>query len=155
MLEGLLEDGKPMFGVCLGAQLIAHAAGAEVMRAPEPEVGWIPVELTEAGREDPVTETLPERFEAFQWHHYTHVLPPGAEELARSATCTQAFRLGKAWGVQFHPEIHASQVESWLADAPSDAPDPELLRTETRERIRSWNELGRELCGAFLAVAGS
>jgi GMP synthase (glutamine-hydrolysing) len=153
VLEEFLADGTPLFGVCLGAQLIARAAGAEVLRAAEPEVGWLPVELTDAGREDPVAGALPERFDALQWHHYTHGLPAGAEELARSAVCLQAFRLGNAWGVQFHPEVHAAQVESWLAEEPADAPDPERLRAETRDRIGAWNELGRRLCGAFLAAA--
>jgi GMP synthase (glutamine-hydrolysing) len=153
LLEVLLEEGTPLFGVCLGAQLIARAAGAEVLRAPEPEVGWLPVELTEAGRDDPVVGSLPRRFDAFEWHHYTYELPAGAVELARSSVCTQAFRLGRAWAVQFHPEVLAAQIESWLAEEPSDASDPELLRTETRERIAAWNELGRALCGAFLGEA--
>ena len=142
----------PLFGVCLGAQLIARAAGAEVLPAPEPEVGWLPVELTGRRSRGPGRGSLPQRFDAFQWHHYTHELPAGAEELARSAVCTQAFRLGSAWGVQFHPEVHATQVESWLDEEPAGAPDPERLRAETRERIEAWNELGRELCGAFLAT---
>ena len=153
LLRELLAEETPLFGVCLGAQLIARAAGAEVRRASEPEVGWLPVEVTEAGREDPVVGSLPARFDALEWHHYTYDLPPRAVELARSAVCTQAFRLGRAWGVQFHPEVHGEQVESWLAEEPADAPDPEGLRAETRERIGAWNELGRTLCRAFLEAA--
>ena len=107
-LGGLLERGTPMLGVCLGSQLLARAAGASVFRSAEPEVGWLPVELTEAAATDPVAASLPERFDAFQWHHYTHELPAGAVELARSRVCTQAFRLGQAWGVQFHPEVRAA-----------------------------------------------
>lgn len=149
-LQGRLERGTPLLGVCLGSQLIARAAGAEVFRATESEVGWLPVERTEAGGEDPVAAALPERFEAFQWHHYTHGLPDGAVELARSRVCTQAWRLGAAWGVQFHPEVRAQQVESWLAEDPADVADPEGLRQETRARIAAWNELGRGLCSAFL-----
>jgi GMP synthase (glutamine-hydrolysing) len=149
-LQGRLEQGTPLLGVCLGSQLIARAAGAEVFRASESEVGWLPVERTEAGAADPVAGALPARFDAFQWHHYTHELPDGAVELARSAVCTQAFRLGSAWGVQFHPEVRAKQVESWLAEDPADVADPEALRRATRERIAAWNELGRELCSAFL-----
>jgi GMP synthase-like glutamine amidotransferase len=148
-----LERGTPMLGVCLGSQLIARAAGARVFRAAEPEVGWLPVEVTDAGAADSVASALPPRFDAFQWHHYTHDLPDGAVELARSPTCTQAFRLGRAWGVQFHPEVRAEQVESWLADDPDDVADPAALRAATRERIAAWNELGRRLCSAFLRVA--
>jgi GMP synthase (glutamine-hydrolysing) len=149
-LQGQLERGTPLLGVCLGSQLIARAAGAEVFRAAESEVGWLPVERTEAGGADPVAAALPQRFDAFQWHHYTHGLPEGAVELARSRVCSQAFRLGTAWGVQFHPEVRAEQVESWLAEDPADVADPESLRRATRERIAAWNDLGRGLCAAFL-----
>jgi GMP synthase (glutamine-hydrolysing) len=149
-LEEQLTRGTPLLGVCLGSQLLARAAGASVFRASEPEVGWLPVERTDAGAADPVTATLPDRFEAFQWHHYTHGLPAGAVELARSRVCTQAFRLGNAWGVQFHPEVRATHVEAWLVEDPEDVADPQAFLAATQERIAAWNELGRALCGAFL-----
>ena len=152
-LEGLLDRGTPLLGICLGSQLVARAAGAEVFRSAESEVGWFPVECTSAAADDPVAGALPDRFDAFQWHHYTHTLPAGAVELARSAVCTQAYRVGNAWGVQFHPEVRAEQVEEWLAEDPADVADAEGLRRETRERIAGWNELGRGLCRAFLAAA--
>ena len=147
-LSGELERGTPVLGVCLGAQLIARAAGARVFPASTSEVGWLPVERTDAA--DPVADALPARFDAFQWHHYTHDLPAGAVELARSAVCPQAYRLGNAVGVQFHPEVRLGQVEAWLAEDPDDVEDPEALLAETRERIAGWNELGRRLCTAFL-----
>ena len=152
-LEGLLDRGTPLLGICLGSQLVARAAGAEVFRSAESEVGWFPVECTSAAADDPVGGALPDRFDAFQWHHYTHTLPAGAVELARSAVCTQAYRVGNAWGVQFHPEVRAEQVEEWLAEDPADVADAEGLRRETHERIAGWNELGRGLCRAFLAAA--
>jgi GMP synthase-like glutamine amidotransferase len=117
-------------------------------------VGVLPVTLTDEGRADPVMGALPREFEALQWHHYTYGMPAGAVELARSAVCTQAFRLGDAcWGVQFHPEVTAAQLDSWLVDADDPPPDPETLRIESRAKIGRWNELGRTLCGAFLAAA--
>jgi len=146
-----LDRRTPMLGVCLGSQLIARAAGARVYRADEPEIGWLPVERT--GLDDSVTSSLPERFDAFQWHHYTHELPGDAVELAHSRVCTQAYRLGRAWGVQFHPEVRAEQIESWLAEEPDDVADSEAFREATRERIDAWNELGRRLCSAFLTAA--
>jgi GMP synthase-like glutamine amidotransferase len=152
-LGGLIERGTPVLGVCLGSQLLARAAGANVFRSAESEVGWLEVELTEAAATDPVAASLPERFDAFQWHHYTHELPAGAVELARSRVCTQAFRLGRAWGVQFHPEVRAAQVEAWLAEEPADVADPKGLLEATRARIDAWNDLGRRLCAAFLAAA--
>jgi GMP synthase (glutamine-hydrolysing) len=149
-LAGLLERETPVLGVCLGAQLLARAAGAEVFRTSEPEVGWLPVELTEAAAGDPVAGALPQRFDAFQWHRYSHTLPEGAVELARSRVCLQAYRLGSAWGVQFHPEVRSAQIDAWLAEEPHDIPDPDALRAATAERIGAWNELGRRLCSAFL-----
>ena len=154
LLQGLLHRGTPVLGVCLGAQMLARAAHAPVYTADAPEVGWFDVELTGAAADDPVFRALPERFSALEWHYYTYDLPPGAVELARSAVCTQGFRLGEScWGVQFHPEVTEPQLERWIADK-SDLPaDPERLRTETRERIGGWNELGRRLGRSFLAAA--
>ena len=154
-LQQVLDRHTPVLGVCLGVQLLARAAGAWVGRMPEgPEIGWHAVDLTEAGAADPVVGALPPRFEALQWHHHTYALPAGAVELARSASCTQAFRLGEAcWGVQFHPEVTAAQLVGWIADAEDPPPDPESLRVETAEKIGTWNELGQTLCGAFLEQA--
>jgi GMP synthase (glutamine-hydrolysing) len=147
-LEQELDRGTPLLGVCLGSQLLARAAGAEVYRASEPEIGWLPVEV--GGTGDPLAAALPSRFEAFQWHEYTHGLPEGATELARSAVCLQAWRLGEARGVQFHPEVRLEQIESWAGEEPDAFSDVEALLDESRRRIDGWNELGRRLCTAFL-----
>ena len=149
-----LERGTPLLAVCLGAQLTARAAGGHVVKAPAPEVGWHEVETTAAGRADPVLSTAPPSFDAFQWHHYTWELPD-ATELARGSDLSQAYRLGDTtWGVQFHPEVTAAQVERWLTEDPEDVPDPDALRAATRERIGAWNRLGRGLCAAFLERVG-
>lgn len=155
LLQRLLDQHVPLLGVCLGAQLVAKAAHAPIGPASEPEIGWLPVDLTDAAREDPVFRRLPARFHAFQWHYYTYALPAGAEELARSRVCTQAYRLGDAaWGIQFHAEVTGEQVELWLDDAePDELVDRERIAEETLARIAEWNELGRALCGAFLEVA--
>jgi GMP synthase (glutamine-hydrolysing) len=150
-IRGELRRGTPLLGVCLGSQLLARAAGAEVYRASEPEVGWLPVEVSDA--DDPVAAALPARFDAFQFHEYTHELPAGAVELARSRVCTQAYRLGNAWGVQFHPEVRLEQIESWAAEEPPAVGDLDAFLEESRRRIGDWNELGRRLCAAFLGAA--
>jgi GMP synthase (glutamine-hydrolysing) len=154
-LRDVIARGTPVLGVCLGVQLLARAAGSSVWRMPDgPEIGWCRVELTEAGAADPVVGSLPRLFTALQWHHYTYASPAGSVELARSPACTQAFRLGNAcWGVQFHPEVTATQLEGWMADADDPPPNPDRLRRETAREIERWNELGRGLCAAFLETA--
>jgi GMP synthase (glutamine-hydrolysing) len=153
-LQRLLDLGTPTLGVCLGVQLLAKAAHSWVGPAAEPEIGWYDVELTEAGVEDPLLGLLPERFEAFQWHYYTYGVPHGAEELARTDRCTQAFRLGeRVWGVQFHPEVTLAQIEAWVSDESDPPPDGGALLAETQPRIAKWNELGRTLCHGFCALA--
>jgi GMP synthase (glutamine-hydrolysing) len=156
-LQRLLMLRTPVLGVCLGAQLLAKAALAPVYRAASPEVGWLDVELTGAAADDPVFSPLPARFEAFQWHYYTYDLPAGAEELARNASCTQAFRLGdSAWGIQFHAEVTLPQIESWVEHEVEEEDREHLpadLLESTRARIEAWNDLGRTLCGSFVEVA--
>ncbi len=152
-LRRVLGLRLPLLGVCLGAQLIAKAAGAHVYRLREPEIGWTRIELTEAGGEDPLLRRLPRRFDAFQWHYYSYELPDEAVELAWSSTCTQALRLGeRTWGIQFHAEVTLPQIELWI-DEDENEPVPEKLVAESRRRIGEWNELGRNVCAAFLDCA--
>jgi GMP synthase (glutamine-hydrolysing) len=159
MLRHALEDGTPVLGVCLGSQLLAAAAGAEVARAARPEIGWFAVERTQAGALDPVLGALPARFTAYQWHSWTFALPGGAVELARSPVCPQAYSLGaRAWGVQFHPEVTSDILDAWFADIGTD-PDAvaqgyaAVARIGLAERLAAWNALGRLLFDGWLGAA--
>jgi GMP synthase-like glutamine amidotransferase len=154
-LQDALAEDVPVVGVCLGAQMLARAAGAWVGPAPEPEIGWYDVELTPQGRDDPVLGVLPPRTEAFQWHSYTFAVPERGSELARSACCTQAFRVGeRAWGLQFHAEVTLPMVSAWADQEGAELPVPagEFV-AEAETRMESWNAHGRELCAAFLQAA--
>jgi GMP synthase (glutamine-hydrolysing) len=160
LLRELLDGGPPLLGVCLGAQLLAEAAGATPRRASEPEIGWYQIAVTEAGAGDPLLGPLAPRFEGFEWHSYEFPLPPGATALAHSSACLQGFRLGdRTWGIQFHAEVSAADAESWIDDYRADEDavriglDPDVLRAQTRERIGAWNELGGDLCERFLEAA--
>jgi GMP synthase (glutamine-hydrolysing) len=162
LLAELLEGGVPLLGVCLGAQLLAEAAGGLARRAKEPEIGWRDVTLTAEGAADPLLAPLAPAFTAFQWHSYEFSLPPDATALATSPVCLQAYRLpGPAWGIQFHAEVSANDAAAWTDDYRSDEDavrigiDPEALRRRTQVAIGAWNELGRGLCRRFLDAAGA
>ena len=144
-LREVLAEEVPVFGVCLGAQMLARAAGASVGPASAPEIGWLDVSLTADGAADPVLGVLPARATVFQWHHYTFTLPPGGRALADSELCLQAFRLDgqPAWGIQFHAEVTAAMVSGWVEEDPGDLPMPaDELRAETEARIAQSNSPG-------------
>ena len=160
LLRELLAGGVPLLGVCLGSQLLAEAAGAPAERAPDPEIGWLDVEVIDAGREDALMAPLAPGFTAFQWHSYRSPLPPGAVELARSPVGLQAYRLGdRAWGIQFHAEVSEADALSWTAgydkdpDAVRTGVDPERMAASIRKRMTAWNRAGRGLCVRFLEAA--
>ncbi|MGH3111491.1 MAG: type 1 glutamine amidotransferase [Gaiellaceae bacterium] len=109
-----VRSGTPFWGVCLGVQLLAAALGARVYPGPEPEVGLLPVELTDEAREDPVFAGAPAKLVTLQWHGDTFDLPDGAVPLARSAAYeNQAFRFDRAYGVQFHLEVSPEMAREW------------------------------------------
>jgi GMP synthase (glutamine-hydrolysing) len=159
-LAEALDRELPILAVCLGAQLLAEAAGAIARRAAEPQIGWRQVDVTAAGTADPLIGPLAPSFEAFQWHSYEVPPPPGAVELAHDPVCLQAYRIReRAWGIQFHAEVTRGDVEGWIRDCHSDPDavrigiDPDELRGDTLPRIADWNRLGAGLCERFLDAA--
>jgi len=106
--------GRPVLGLCLGAQLLAAGLGAAVTRGAHREIGWFPVETVAHG---PDLCPLPARAMLFHWHGETFGLPPGAVHLARSEACAnQGFQWGeRAVGLQFHPEATAAGVADMVA----------------------------------------
>jgi GMP synthase (glutamine-hydrolysing) len=114
LIAEAVDAGTPFWGVCLGVQLLAASLGARVYAGPKPEVGVLPVTLTPEGRRDPVFSALPAEVLTLQWHGDTFDLPDGAVRLAGSpAYENQAFRYGRAYGVQFHLEVSAEMATEW------------------------------------------
>jgi GMP synthase (glutamine-hydrolysing) len=152
-LRRWVEDGTPLFGICLGAQTLAHALGARVGPVGATLAGFYASELTSAGEHDPVLGVLPQRFEAFNANGYRFDVPDGAVTLATGPT-PQAYRVdGRAWGVQFHPEVRREQVLRWFEAEKSLARPLDELAAELDEKLETWQEHGRRLCRAFLAAA--
>lgn len=117
-----LEQQRPVVGICLGAQILALAAGSKVYPGkPGLVIGVLPVSLTAQGVADPLFGGFEERFDVVHWHQDTFDPIPGAVLLASSGRYPQeAFRLGNSWGFQFHPEVDAAIYERWVRDSPEE-----------------------------------
>ena len=107
-LRRSVDIGVPVLGICFGGQMLAAALGAEVTRAPQPEIGWIEIDS------DLPDVIAPGPWMA--WHIDRFAVPEGAIEIARTPLASQAFRIGRSLGLQFHPEVDASIVKRWAAD---------------------------------------
>jgi len=114
-IQRCIKAGIPMFGICLGAQLIAKALGARVRKGREKELGWGTILLTNEGSNDPLFANMGKSVPVFQWHGDTFDIPEGAVHLAASDKCeNQAFRYGKlVYGFQFHCEVSQGMGLEW------------------------------------------
>ncbi len=153
LLGAAVTSGLPVLGICLGAQQMAAALGAEVTTGVEPEVGAGHITLTDSGRRDPVFgpeyrglsgTTVP----CVHWHQDTFTLPEGAVHLAATRTTPhQAFRVGSAaYGLQFHIEIDtdlATQWRPWLPDGVG----------LTDVEVAAVASAGRRILGRFVDVS--
>ena len=163
-IERMLELGRPVLGICLGAQLLAHVLGAPVRRIERPEIGWYPLTTTDAGRLDPVLAPLGETSPVFQWHGRHFEVPATAVHLARTDSCEQqAFRYGdNAYGFQFHLEMDQPLIERWLATpayraelAASGLPhDDAAIRALTQTHIAPMQAQAEAVFNNFLDLVG-
>ncbi len=156
-LEKAIKDGMPMLGICLGAQLIAKAAGAEILTSPVRELGWFPVYQTSESETDPLFSLMQHGLTVFQWHGETFSIP---ESMILTATHpdvpAQAFRLGHGqYGLQFHVEVKEHIIEDWIKTGDSECQylgnsGINRLRSQTPKYIKSMQDYCRQMALAWL-----
>jgi len=149
LLRAAVEADVPVLGLCFGGQVLAHALGGRVEPAPEPEVGWFEVDTD-------VPDLIPAG-PYLQWHWDRFEVPPGSTELARSRVGPQAYVLGSALGLQFHPEATAAMLRRWSAGTTGmlegTTVDPRDVVAEAEQRADEASARAERLVATFLSGA--
>jgi GMP synthase (glutamine-hydrolysing) len=162
LLERTITAGRPVLGICLGAQMIAHVLGARVYPGERREVGWGSVSLTEEAGDDPVFGDCGPTLDVFHMHGDTYELPPDARNLARSTHYEQqAFEWGGVvYGLQFHLEFTESMIQRLTGDADTarylreSGVSAERVLAEAPERAAHLGEAGQRIFGNYFRQCG-
>ena len=158
LIKEAAREGKPVLGLCLGAQLMASALGAPVRPGTKREIGFLPVTLDPIARYDPLWCDLPTDFVTTHWHGDVFDLPAAGMRLASSAlTPNQLFRYGCGfYGLQFHlemtPEIFEEMVDDSLDDLVQAGLDPRKLREEARRFLPPLRETAGAVFSRWAAI---
>jgi GMP synthase (glutamine-hydrolysing) len=135
LIAEVIRQGKPVLGICLGAQLIADVMGGKVYQNPEYEIGWFPVRLLGTAGAHPLFARFPKEVTVLHWHGDTFDLPPGAILLAGSDACPRQIFIYRenVVGLQFHIEVRPEDVRFFVQG--ETAPLPEGKHVQTFEEI--------------------
>lgn len=148
VLHEAARRGVPVFGICFGNQVMAHAFGGDAHKADIVEIGWQDVQTD-----------IPDVIAAgpwMEWHYDVVTVPPAATELARSVVGPQAWQLGRSFCTQFHPEVHESIMARWTkgpgaAELERMGSTAEQVMAETRANIQVSREHAEQLVDWFVA----
>ena len=157
LLKLFLQEDRPILGICLGAQLLAAAVGAEVKPGMK-EIGWFGVRKMPDAFKDPVLRRLPENFPALMWHGDHFALPQGAAHLLSTDRCSCAgFRQGKkAYGLVPHLEMSAAMVDEMVTSSRKELAaagvEPAQILEDTSEHAEPVEELARVMWRSWLAL---
>jgi GMP synthase (glutamine-hydrolysing) len=157
-----VESRVPFLGLCFGAQVLAWALGADVIKAPVRELGFEPIHVLPALADDPVLSHYAEGDPVFHWHEDTFEFPDGARLLATGdGVPHQAYRVGDiAWATQFHAEVDGAEAEMWVTEASATedldqewGKSPGRVREEIALHMAGHERRGRETFRRFVDVA--
>jgi GMP synthase (glutamine-hydrolysing) len=159
LLKQAIKVDFPVLGLCLGAQLLAKAAGAEIIASPVREFGWFPVYQTDDSENDPLFSRLGAELTVFQWHGETFTLPNTATLIATHPDVPQqAFRIGSSqYGLQFHIEVNEAIIESWIEAGESErealgGKGIAVIREQTSECLPAAHAFCRQMVSAWLSL---
>jgi len=146
-IKSVVKAGKPVLGICLGAQLIANSMGGKVFPNSVKEIGWFPVQAIKPNSNS--VFQFPEEIDVFHWHGETFTLPEGAVQIAESKGCrNQAFQIGSnVIGLQFHLETTLISVQEIVENCRDELVEGQCIQSEveilsaTQERYTSINRL--------------
>ncbi|MFI9052079.1 methyltransferase domain-containing protein [Streptomyces sp. NPDC053427] len=157
LLRSALAAGVPVLGVCLGAQLLALAAGGVARPGWGPQIGWGEIRTREAASRDPLLAGAPKRWRVLHWHGDTMDLPAAAVPLASCDRYpVQAFRVGgSAWGLQFHLEVDAAAVDAFVTAFPEEAATAPGLREAAPAELAALAPHRDRVFGRFAALVAA
>jgi GMP synthase (glutamine-hydrolysing) len=144
LIRDAFRRNIPILGVCLGSQLIAKALGGTVYKGAKKEIGWYEVKITDKGMDNLFKGLGKKELRVFQWHGDTYTLPQDAVVLAYSDLYPQAFRIGSAYGLQFHLEVTTDMIKVWMEEYRNEIRregiELEKIKARNRNEIQELNK---------------